>query len=217
MSRASSNTKNRKIKKLTQRDIKKYSNVQLDHVIERIKEQESKFTAILVTVILISLLLAFYSIFSSVQNTTSQYVLKSNNLTITYKQRDDNMGDIINFVNSESLTDSDGMKSDDYRVFITNTSDRSVIYNIEIVDDLDMISHDDCGNKKIDRKYIRYSINDGEALSLTDDNIIHTAILKANSKIEYSLRFWVDGNFQNASKAHYHGKIVVSELTPDKK
>ena len=154
MSRASNDTKN--TKKLTQGDIKKYSNTQLDHVIERIKEQESKFTAILVTVILVSLLLAFYSIFSSIQDSTSQYVLKSNNLTVTYKEKDSNMGDVISFVNDDALSDNDGMKSDDYRVFITNTSDRSVIYNIEVVDDLDMMSHDNCNNKKIGGKYSAY-------------------------------------------------------------
>lgn len=217
MSRASNDTKNVKTKRLTQKDIKKYSNTQLDHVIERIKEQESKFTAILVTVILVSLLLAFYSIFSSIQDSTSQYVLKSNNLTITYKEKDNNMGDIISFVNDDALSDTDGMKSDDYRVFITNTSNRSVIYNIEVVDDLDMISHDNCTNKKIDRKYIKYSIDGGDILSLSDDNIIQTAVLKAESKIEYSLKFWIDDSFKDANKSHYHGKIVVSELSPDKK
>lgn len=206
-----------KRKKLTQKDIKKYSNTQLDHVIERIKEQESKFTVILVTIILISSLIAFYSIFSSVQDSKYEYVIKSNNLTIMYKKKDNNMGNIISFVDKEALGNSDGLKSDDYKIFISNTSDRSVVYTISVVDDDDMIKYDGCSNKIISRNYIKYSINDSEVLSLGSDDVIYSSILKANSKIEYSLRFWIDEDFAEAINSHYHGKIVVSELSPDKK
>lgn len=206
-----------KRKKLTQKDIKKYSNTQLDHVIERIKEQESKFTVILVTIILISSLIAFYSIFSSVQDSKYEYVIKSNNLTIMYKKKDNNMGNIISFVDKEALGNSDGLKSDDYKIFISNTSDRSAVYTISVVDDDDMIKYDGCSNKIISRNHIKYSINDSEVLSLGSDDVIYSSLLKANSKIEYSLRFWIDEDFAEAINSHYHGKIVVSELSPDKK
>lgn len=206
-----------KRKKLTQKDIKKYSNTQLDHVIERIKEQESKFTAILVTIILVSSLIAFYSIFSSVQDSKYDYVIKSNNLTITYKKKDNTMGNIISFVNNKALNDSDGLKSEDYKVFINNTSDRSVVYTISIVDDDDMIKYDGCSDKTISRNHIKYTINDNGVLSLGSDDVIYSSILKANSKIEYSLRFWINEDFTEAINSHYHGKIVVSELSPDKK
>lgn len=177
-------------KKLTQADIKKYSNTQIDHVISKIKEQELKFTIILVSIILGVFFIVSYFAFSSIQKSKSLYVLRSGDLEITYKEKKESMGDVINFVNNRSLSDEEGLKTNSYDVEIVNLSNETVNYEVRIIDDLDKVDFDSCIDKFIDRKFIRYSIDGGEVNSLNNENdIVVFASIKGEKKLNIKLKF----------------------------
>lgn len=199
-------------RKLTQRDIKKYSNTKIEHVIDKIKEQELKYMTISVSIIIIIILSVCFIIFSAIQDTTSEYIIKTGDLEVLYIKRQDNMSDVINFVNAQAQTDRKGLQSEAYSFKITNTSKKEKKYEISIIDDADMIELDRCKGKLIDRKHIKYSL-DGESMHNLNEqsNVIFDSTIAAGESQYYAIRIWISKDYKKSLTSHYHGKLSVKE------
>lgn len=212
--RASKKTINKRIKKkkkLTQADIKKYSMSELDHVISKIKANEVKYTVLSVIFILIVFFIIAYIVFSSVQEHTNHNVLKHGSLYIEFKGNENGLGDIVDLVNVPTYSDGQ-LVIDTYEVTITNDSLDEKKYQIMIEDDLDMIEIDKCSDIFLDRKYLRYSVNDGndKELNVDDQNSIVFGTLSGKKSVTYKIKVWVSDTY--LEKPHYHGKIVVKQV-----
>lgn len=196
-------SKKQKIETLTEKDIKKYSMIQLDHVISKIKEQEFKYIVLSVLLILILVLTVCYIVFSSIQTSVYDSTIRSGKLLINYEEKDGNLGNIVNLT---GINNKDN--SEEYILSITNTSNIDKEYIVKIVEDIDMIKIDGCVGGLINRDKIKYSYSD-EEFSLTDDEIIISDNLSAGSSAYYRLKLWVDDDLDQNN--HYHARISVSE------
>lgn len=203
--------KKRKKKRLKQSDIKKYSMTELDHVISKIKANEVKYTVISVLIILISFFIIAYIIFSSVQEHVSHNVFKDGNLYIKFLEKENGLGDIIDLVDVSTYSTGD-MVLDTYEVTITNDSSDVSKYQIFIEDDIDMIEIDNCKDIFLDRSYLRYNVNDGVDMTLSDDedNSIIFGSLSGGKSITYTIKVWVSDTY--IGDTHYHGKLVVKQV-----
>ena len=201
--------------KLTQADIKKYSMNELDHVILKIKANEVKYTIISVLIILLVFFFVSYMIFSSVQERISHNLLKNGNLYIEFQTRENGLGDIIDLVDVGTY-DSSKDVLDTYKVTITNDSIEERRYQVFIVDDVDMIEVDGCRDIFLDRSFLRYNINDGVEMSLSNDsekNVIF-GTLGGKKSVTYTIKVWVSDTY--LENPHYHGKIVVKQVNETK-
>ena len=194
----------KKKKKLEEKDIKKYSMIQLDHVISKIKEQEFKYIVISVLLILMIVLTVCYIVFSSIQTSVYDSTIRSGKLLINYEEKDGNLGNIVNLT---GLNNKDAAQ--DYVFSITNTSKEDKEYVIKITEDLEMIRVDGCIGGLINRDKIKYSYND-EEFTLPEEEIILTDVLNAGSSAYYKLKIWVDDDSFTINN-HYHARISVSE------
>lgn len=208
-------TKRKRVKKkLKQSDIKKYSMNELDHVILKIKANERKYMMTFSSIILVIFVLVSYIVFSSVQERNKYNLLRNGSLLIEFKTKENGLGDIIDLVDVDTFSDSSDV-FDTYDVTITNDSKDSKEFQIFIVDDEEMIDFDNCKDIFLDRKFLRYSINDGSQMEFTDDSeSILSGTLSARKSIKYSIKVWVSDTYKG--NPHYHGKIVVKQVNKKK-
>lgn len=200
--------------KLTQADIKKYSQSELDHVILKIKANEIKYTIITVLIILCLLFGGLYLVFSEVQKNVQYNTLTSGALEIDFRETENGLGNIIDLVDVKSYGDSKYVPNS-YTFTITNKADDLREYQVFIEDDVDMIAIDNCQDIFLDTSFLRYSINNGIVMSLDKENNNRAiyGTLKAHEKITYTLKVWVSDTY--LGKIHYHGKIVVKDSSRD--
>ncbi len=202
----------KKKKKLKQSDIKKYSSNQIDHVILKIKANERKYTIITVSVILIVFLFSSYLVFSKIQTTKSDTIFRTGSLYYEFGKKNTGLGDTINLVDTLPLNDEEGLKTKKYTVKVYNKSDVEKTFQIFISDDEEMIKYDECSQKITDRKYVKYSVNGGEAIYLDEKDLpVIERVIKPKEKIIYDLYVFVGEEYNLNKKIHYHGRIVVKE------
>lgn len=202
----------KKKRKLKQSDIKKYSSNQIDHVILKIKANERKYTIITVSVILIVFLFSSYLVFSKIQTTKSDTIFRTGSLYYEFGKKNTGLGDTINLVDTLPLSDEEGLKTKKYIVKVYNKSDVEKTFQIFISDDEEMIKYDECSQKITDRKYVKYSVNGGEAIYLDEKDLpVIERVIKPKEKIIYDLYVFVGEEYNLNKKIHYHGRIVVKE------
>ena len=202
----------KKKRKLKQSDIKKYSSNQIDHVILKIKANERKYTIITVSVILVVFLISSYLVFSKIQTTKSDAIFRTGSLYYEFGKKNTGLGDTINLVDTLPLSDEEGLKTKKYIVKVYNKSDVEKTFQIFISDDEEMIKYDECSQKITDRKYVKYSVNGGEAIYLDEKDLpVIERVIKPKEKIIYDLYVFVGEEYNLNKKIHYHGRIVVKE------
>lgn len=199
---------------LTPADIKKYPSNKIDHVILKIKANEKKYTLITVTIILAVSIVSLYFVFSAVERGMIHNNLKDGDLSYNFSDVDNGFGDVINLVNVKPLSDSAGLTTKEYKIKIKNESNSPRKFKIYIMDDLEMIKFDNCSSYVTNRKYIRYSINNNLPNNLDEDmeKEILTSNIKGNSLKTFTIRVWVDENYQELNPPHYHGRIVIKQI-----
>ena len=198
-------------KKLTQADIKKYSSTQIDHVILKIKANERKYTIISVCIILFAFLVCSYIIFSAIQESNVKPTFKVGKLYYEFNETKNGLGDVISLVDVSPISDKDGMKTKTYTIKLYNSGKEKQKFKIFISDDKEMIAFDECGDKVVERDFIKYSINDKKALALDNDeevSIISSTLAPKESRI-YTIRCWVSDTYTKSDVVHYHGTISV--------
>ncbi len=207
--------KTRKKKKLTQADIKKYPMTELDHVILKIKANETKYTIISVIIILLVFFMVIFMVSISVQKKDKYNTLRDEHLVIKFRERENGLGNIVDLVDTKKYSDSKKVL-DTYRVTITNDSEDAHKFKIFIKDDKEMIELDNCQDIFLNRSFLRYSINNGKTFALGDneDSIIF-GTLSPYAKVTYDIKVWVSDTYLD--DPHYHGKIIVKQIVDKEK
>ena len=136
-------------KKLKISDIKHGEGAQVSHLLNRIKAREVELTFCCVVVILTIILISFYFVFSSVQNPMNYSVMSVGNLKVSFDDRDDNLGDIVDLTPVEPLTDAEGVQSRVYQLKIENISRDVESFQIQLMRDVAMINQDNCGDEQV--------------------------------------------------------------------
>lgn len=88
-----------------------------------------------------------------------------------------------------------------------------VNYTIKLVDDLEMVFEDNCGELEMPKDIIRVAIKSKEeteiyTLSELQDGVLLENKIKALGEEEYTIRIWntQSTTLQAGSTRHYHGK-----------
>lgn len=207
------NKKKIKKKKLTQADIKKYSSTEIDHVILKIKANERKYKIISVSVILLVFLVCSYIVFSTIQDSHVKPTFKVGNIYYEFNETSNGLGNVIGLVDVSPLSDEDGTRTRTYKVKVYNSSSKREKVEIFIFDDKEMVSLDNCHDKLVERKFIKYSVNGKESAFLDDDeevSIISDELAAKESKT-YIIRCWVSDTYTENDVVHYHGTIMVKQ------
>lgn len=147
---------------------------------------------------------------------THEIDVSSESLDITYHET---TGNKIALRKVTPVTDSVGLSSKSYSVSIKNNLTEDVSYKIKLVDDLDAIKEDECGEFLISKDDIRVSIklnkNENQIYDLNEleKGILLYSNIKALDTDEVSVRVWVkqDTALPIGTLMHYHGKIQIIE------
>lgn len=200
----------RKIKKLKKNDINKNSFTEVGHTINRIRQQEEKYTIILVVF--------FMALFCVVG-----YFTLSFNKNMTFSDKDlEAAGSILNnspkilLTRDNIMDDSLGIKSEVYAIEVNNANAKMMNYQIVFYQDTVLEDECECNNKFFDIKDVRYSL-DGENVSYFSNekgNVVMSGTIDSNSTEIINIRMWLAAGvekLENINDYHLHGHFVIEE------
>ena len=175
---------------------------------ERIK------SALIICFILALAIFATHHIYYKFQNERNTDY-SSESLDITFHEE---TGDKVALTRVTPVTDAVGLSSQSYTFTIKNNMTIPVDYTIKLVDDLEMVFEDNCGEIEMPKDIIRVAIKSEEkteiyTLSELEDGVLETDKIKPLDEEEYTIRVWTTQNttLQAGSTRHYHGKIQIVE------
>lgn len=177
--------------------------------------KEFKRNAIFIFFILLIAVVSTHYIFYKFE-TDRNIDFNSKSLDVTYHEK---TGDKLSILKVTPLTDSVGLTSKTYNLSIKNNLTEKVNYKVQIIDDLDAIKDDDCGEYQIPKEDIKISIkinNKANRIYLLEDlenGVLLEDKIDALEKLEISIRLWVrhGSTLPLGAKLHYHGRIQIIE------
>lgn len=185
-----------------------------------------KKRTIIVSAIVIAIFITFiggsYSWLNSQKEKGEYNYFEEENFELSYSRSDKGYSKVLSLINTKPITDKEGSSKEAYRFSITNISDEERYYKLKIKLDNALIEADDCSNKQLSTRYIKYKLdNDApKSLYLTADKdyeiyLSKQTLMPGTSEI-HELRIWVDENSPSiVFNKHFHA--VVNVETADKK
>ncbi len=171
-------------------------------------------SALIICFILAIAIFATHHIYYKFQNERNTDY-SSESLDITFHEE---TGDKVTLTRVTPVTDAVGLSSQSYTFTIKNNMTIPVDYTIKLVDDLEMVFEDNCGEIEMPKDIIRVAIKSEEkteiyTLSELEDGVLETDKIKPLDEEEYTIRVWTTQNttLQAGSTRHYHGKIQIVE------
>ena len=171
-------------------------------------------SALIICFILAIAIFATHHIYYKFQNERNTDY-SSESLDITFHEE---TGDKVTLTRVTPVTDAVGLSSQSYTFTIKNNMTIPVDYTIKLVDDLEMVFEDNCGEIEMPKDIIRVAIKSEEkteiyTLSELVDGVLETDKIKPLDEEEYTIRVWTTQNttLQAGSTRHYHGKIQIVE------
>ena len=171
-------------------------------------------SALIICFILAIAIFATHHIYYKFQNERNTDY-SSESLDITFHEE---TGDKVTLTRVTPVTDAVGLSSQSYTFTIKNNMTIPVDYTIKLVDDLEMVFEDNCGEIEMPKDIIRVAIKSEEkteiyTLSELEDGVLEIDKIKPLDEEEYTIRVWTTQNttLQAGSTRHYHGKIQIVE------
>ena len=142
--------------------------------------------------------------------------VNSESLDVTYHET---TGDKVTLTKVTPVTDSVGLSSKAYLITIKNNLTEKVDYKVKLIDDVEKIKEDLCGDRLISKDSIKVSIKTNKAsnkiyyLTELEDDTLLIDTIDALEKKNISIRVWIrqDSNIPSGSKLHYHGIMKIIE------
>ena len=188
-------------KKLKQNDINRNTSIEVSHTIRKIKENERKYTVILVIFFMIVISIVGYHVFTI--NSDSLYSdIKTGSSNSSYLSLSSSN---IVLTKEDILSDDVGMNTNKYIIHLENNTGKIKQYKVYFVSD-----HKDtckCGNKVFDKKFIRYSV-DNEVKTLKDGLFVD-GVLKKNESKDILFNMWISEEINKNSDLHLHGHFII--------
>ena len=190
----------KRTKKLNIHDIHKNNDVEVSHAIQKIKENERKYTAILVLIFMcVFIIVGYFSL-----RVNYHYSSDNNILVNSYSTS----GDVITLTNQAVLSDKEGLLTIPYHYQFSNDYSKDINYQIVLVQDNDY--SDICGCDSFSTKNIRYSLDGKTIKNLPDDGVIENGVLRKNSVRDLELYLWVSDSLAN-NNSHYHAYLTIEK------
>ncbi|MBQ2640162.1 MAG: hypothetical protein IJF92_05345 [Bacilli bacterium] len=171
---------------------------------------------IIIALILLFAVFATYKIYYKFRKErTVDY--NSSSLEITFHEKS---GDQVSLTKVIPVTDAVGLSSKSYTFTVKNNLTIPVNYKIKLVEDVEAITDDNCGEKQIPKEVIKVSLKDGKnnkiyGLNTLEDNTLKTTKIKALGEKDYTVRIWTNNDATASEDLHYHGKIQIVEENSD--
>ena len=179
------------------------------------RKKEIKKNSIIITFILLLAIVSTYYIYHKFEGARN-VDYNSDSLEVVFHEID---GNEVKITKVTPVTDSVGLSSHAYTFTIKNNLTQPVSYKIKLIDDLEKIVEDECGEYQISKQFIKVSIKEDKKenkiftlQNLKDEVILDTKIKELAEK-NYTVRVWVDkdSNLPTGTDLHYHGEIQVEE------
>lgn len=191
--------------KLKSSDINKNNGKEISHTINKIKEHEVRYTAILVVVFMVLIVVLLY-LFINVDS----YNLDAFHDTPAIST---SSSGIMSLNNRLILSDEAGLGTDEYVVEFSNNSTENINYIIRIVNDEDSISECDCGELIVPFDKIKYSVNSSPAMGFDDSlMVIKTGMIEAKSQEKISIRIWFDESLDKSHNNYFFGRVLLEQI-----
>ncbi len=187
--------------------ILKNSSSNISHSIKRIKENERKYTILLVGFFF--LLFCFIGYFTLRVNSADF-------LDYYQEQSDEHgvktSGGLVTLTSNHIMSNQEGLQSDIVLLTIENHLDCSFRYRIIFVEDDYLIDKCGCRGKSYNLSSIHYSIDGVQVKSFSSDSVIvlEDQLNSGNTK-NYPIRVWLDESVP-ISDLHFHGHFVVETM-----
>lgn len=156
---------------------------------------------------------SIYYKFTEARNTD----YSSESLDITFH---DVSGPNIDITKSTPVTDAIGLSSKAYTLTIKNNLTEPVDYQLNLVDNIEKITSDNCLTYQVPKDLLRVSVKEDSSknnvytLSELEDGRLDVGKIEALAEKNYSIRIWVSNPYNTVNVAkdlHYHGIIQVVE------
>ena len=183
-------------KKLQQSDINRNTSVEVSHTIKKIKENERKYTIVLVIIFMSIFSIIGYKLFSVdsniLFNNVSAYSKYNSYFSIS--------SEVLTLTNKDIYSDDLGIKTEKHSINITNKTNKNKKYKIYLI-------------SENDKSNIRYSFNNIDILKLGDDNLFTEGTIKKGESINIKYNIWVNNqNIDISNEYVYKGKFIIKEI-----
>ncbi|MBQ6323247.1 MAG: hypothetical protein IJI22_00250 [Bacilli bacterium] len=192
-----------KLKKLSSNDINKNSSVQVSHSINKIKENELKYTIILVIIFMVVFAFAGYISLRVSNDYINDKVFYNYNLAFSTNS--------VTLTNRNILSDENGLKSKGVNYTIKNSN--NIKYKYRILLQSDDLVKEKCGcDNEFDYNRIKYSLDGVNVLQLNEDMVVSSGEITKDSVILKEIKFWISDDVDLKAGEHFHAKLVLEEL-----
>lgn len=197
----------KKIKKITKYDISKNSSIQLGHTIKKIKENERKYTIILVSFFIVLFCFIGYSTLSINSEVLLSNINSKKIYTGVYSS-----GRTVTMTSENIMSDEEGLNSELYTFAINNDTSSDYYYKLILSEDESAKAHCECNNN-INEAHIKYSLDGVNVLTLdnNEEMVITKDMIKEEETENITIRLWLSESSNNNQDYHIHAKLMLVE------
>ena len=209
----------KKEEKLKIEDIKKNPDIEKKHFIHKFIEHEHEIMLGTTALFMVLICFVIYVGAITIENKDKFEIYYDGSLKIQYNKDLYGVSDVVS-LNEENIVSGEEGKKADFKFSITNDSLVSVRYKVLLEVDENMIDLDECRDILVNDDALRFSINDGEGLSLSEleeeGYLIKSGVIRSSKTKDYELKMWIDkDSMEDINKNHFHAKIVVLDDEED--
>lgn len=209
----------KKEEKLKIEDIKKNPDIEKKHFIHKFIEHEHEIMLGTTALFMVLICFVIYVGAITIENKDKFEIYYDGSLKIQYNKDLYGVSDVVS-LNEENIVSGEEGKKADFKFSITNDSLVSVRYKVLLEVDENMIDLDECRDILVNDDALRFSINDGEGLSLSEleeeGYLIKSGVIRSSKTKDYELKMWIDkDSMEDIKKNHFHAKIVVLDDEED--
>ena len=209
----------KKEEKLKIEDIKKNPDIEKKHFIHKFIEHEHEIMLGTTALFMVLICFVIYVGAITIENKDKFEIYYDGSLKIQYNKDLYGVSDVVS-LNEENIVSGEEGKKAGFKFSITNDSLVSVRYKVLLEVDENMIDLDECRDILVNEDALRYSINDGEGLRLSeleeDGYLIKSGVIRSSKTKDYELKMWIDkDSMEDIKKNHFHAKIVVLDDEED--
>ena len=209
----------KKEEKLKIEDIKKNPDIEKKHFIHKFIEHEHEIMLGTTALFMVLICFVIYVGAITIENKDKFEIYYDGSLKIQYNKDLYGVSDVVS-LNEENIVSGEEGKKAGFKFSITNDSLVSVRYKVLLEVDENMIDLDECRDILVNDDALRFSINDGEGLSLSEleeeGYLIKSGVIRSSKTKDYELKMWIDkDSMEDIKKNHFHAKIVVLDDEED--
>lgn len=186
-------------KKLKQADISRNSSIKISGVINKIKDNERRYTISLVIIFMaLFMVVGFFTLKLNVKK-YDEYLEKG--VLSLYSK-------LVVLQEENILTDDDGLKSNSYYISVYNGIEKNVRYRILLKKDETLTSRCGCEGE-LKPSDLKFSFNDDVVtFDSFDDIVIDSGMIEKFENKTIEVKVWLS----EEAKTHFHGRFIVERI-----